>query len=336
MVPEKPSYTSRFALKFAEILGAGLATAVSGYLVAHVGGYLSWPNKPPAPTAAVEALPSGGSKTPERPHTRAAAPAPGEADTHAAAAKDDHAKDFVPAKSAEVSAHATASAAAPADNDEKRSRETSGSHKPVSEAHPAKPAPHETADAKARETPQAKAREEKAVEDQVRAALANVDASRTPSAPPLTPLPAATPLSQTPATSPPQSLVVPANPAVTTAAPAAASAVPPEAPSQPLNTQNAASVAAAVPSAPVVVTPARQSPAEPAPLNAVEIKSLPVAGVAEMSPAASADANNKPDGKPKEADKGFFSAITHLPDMLRADAPDPGGQPPRPPMPVGQ
>jgi hypothetical protein len=363
MVPEKPSYTSRFALKFAEILGAGLATAVSGYLVAHVGGYLSWPNKPPAPTAAVEALPSGGTKTPERPRSHAAAPAPGEADTHTAAAHDDHSKESAPAKAAEVSPPATTATPAPADNDEKRSRGGSASHKAVSEQHPAKPAPHESAEAKARETIDAKAhesaesktretaeaktretseaktREEQAVEEQVRAALANVDASRTPPAAPLTALPAATPLPQTPAK--PQPLTAPTNPAVTTTAPAAAAAVPPKAvppaaPAQPLDTQNAASVSATVPSAPVVVSPAQQSPAEPGPLSTVEIKSLPVAGVAETSPAAPAQPDNEQGGKTKEVDKGFFSAITHLPDMLRADAHGPGNEPPRPPMPVGQ
>lgn len=360
MVPEKPSYTSRFALKFAEILGAGLATAVSGYLIAHVGGYLSWPNKPPAPTSAVEALPS--SKTPEWPHGHAAAPAPAEADAHATAAHDDHAAEPVAAKAAEVSPPATTATATPADNDEKRSRGASASHKAVSEQHPAKPAPHEsaeakahdtvdvkrhenaesksreTAEAKARETSEAKARQEEAVEEQVRAALANVDASRTPPAASLTPLPAATPLPQTSAK--PRPLAAPTN-ALTTTAPAAVStvppqAVPPAAPAQPPDTQNAASVAATVPSAPVMAPPAQQPQAEPGPLTTVEIKPRPVAGIAETSAAAPAQPDSEQRGKTKEADKGFFSAITHLPDMLRADAPGPGNEPPRPPMPVGQ
>ena len=42
-------------------------------------------------------------------------------------------------------------------------------------------------------------------------------------------------------------------------------------------------------------------------------------------------------GKQKiETDKGFFSTIAHLPDVLRANAPGPGTTPPRPPMPVGE
>ena len=52
------SYFSRFVLRFVEIIAAGLATAVSGYLIAHLSGMLSAPG--PAPTAAViQAAPSG-------------------------------------------------------------------------------------------------------------------------------------------------------------------------------------------------------------------------------------------------------------------------------------
>lgn len=389
MVPEKPSYVSRFALKFAEILGAGLATALSGYLVAHVGGYLSWPDKPPAPTTAIETLPSGGTKTAERPRSHAAPP-PAETDIHTIAAHDDHAKDLAAAKAAGVSAPASATAAAPADSDEKHARAASASHKAVSEAHPAKPAPHETADtkahenaeaktretadaktretadakaretaeakaretaeakaretaeAKARETSEAKVRDEEAVEDQVRAALANVDASRTPPAKPLTPPPpVASPIPQMPAISQPPPVIAPTNPASTTTAPAAASTISPQAvpaavPAQPLDTQKAASVAATVPSPPVIGPSAQQSQTEPGPLATVEIKARPVAGIDETPTASPARADNETDGKTKQADKGFFSAITHLPDMLRADAPDPGSPPPRPPMPVGQ
>jgi hypothetical protein len=81
---------------------------------------------------------------------------------------------------------------------------------------------------------------------------------------------------------------------------------------------------------------AQQTPAEPGPLTAVEIKSRPVAGVGETSPGAQTT-NNEPDGKAKgETDKGFFSTIAHLPDMLRTNAHPPSGDPPRPPMPVGE
>jgi len=49
--PESASYFSRFFLKFVEIIAAGLATAASGYLIAHLTGVLSSPG--PAPAAAV-------------------------------------------------------------------------------------------------------------------------------------------------------------------------------------------------------------------------------------------------------------------------------------------
>jgi len=39
-VADKGSYFSRFTLKLVEMVAAGIATAVSGYLVAHLGGYM--------------------------------------------------------------------------------------------------------------------------------------------------------------------------------------------------------------------------------------------------------------------------------------------------------
>ena len=333
MVPEKPAYFSRFALKFAELLGAGIATAVSGYLVAHLGGYLSWPAKAPVPTAAIEAPAGGTARTPDRPRDRAAASAPTE--THAA--PDDRAKEpaRAAAKPAEVSTPVT-TAAVPADNDDKRSH--GASRKPAAEAHAAKPAPHETTEAK---TPA-----QEAVEDQVRAALANVDASRTPA--PNTPTPAATtPAPQTAAIPQPPPIPAPSNPATPASAPTTVLSAPPPVPvavavpaAPPLGIQNAASVAATTPSAPVAVSASpQQTPAEPGPLTTVEIKSLPVAGIGETSSGAqaTADANNEPDGKAKgETDKGFFSIIARLPEMLRTNVHPPSGDPPRPPMPVGE
>ena len=181
MVPEKPAYFSRFALKFAEILGAGIATAVSGYLVAHLGGFLSWPSQPSTPTAAIEVPANATAKTTERHRNRATASVPAETDTRAASVRDEHSKEAArpAAKPAEVSAPAATTATGALDNDEKRSRAASASRKPIADAHAAKPAPKETADPKPapKETAEAKAHEEAAVEDQVRAALANVDAT---------------------------------------------------------------------------------------------------------------------------------------------------------------
>jgi hypothetical protein len=63
-VPDEGSYFSRFTLKFIEITAAGAATAVSGYLIAHVAGFLSPAAVTPAaiPTAVpivVQVAPSG-------------------------------------------------------------------------------------------------------------------------------------------------------------------------------------------------------------------------------------------------------------------------------------
>jgi hypothetical protein len=53
--PDNVSYFSRFFLKFVEIIAAGLATAVSAYLIAHLTGVLSSPG--PAPGATVIQVP---------------------------------------------------------------------------------------------------------------------------------------------------------------------------------------------------------------------------------------------------------------------------------------
>ena len=66
------SYFSRFVLKFLEIVAAGLATAVSGYLIAHLSGVLSTPV--PAPAAAVIQVPPNGSKVSAQPNGQSLAP----------------------------------------------------------------------------------------------------------------------------------------------------------------------------------------------------------------------------------------------------------------------
>jgi hypothetical protein len=54
-VSAEVSYFSRFWVKFIEIIAAGLATAVSGYLIAYLSGALSSPA--PTPAAAVNQVP---------------------------------------------------------------------------------------------------------------------------------------------------------------------------------------------------------------------------------------------------------------------------------------
>ena len=61
--PESGSYFSRFFLKFVEIIAAGLATAVSAYLIAHLIGALSSPG-PAAGAAIIQVAPSATSSPP--------------------------------------------------------------------------------------------------------------------------------------------------------------------------------------------------------------------------------------------------------------------------------
>jgi hypothetical protein len=68
--PDNGSYTSRFLVKFVEIIAAGLATAASGYLIAHLSATLS--SSTPTNDRAVVATPNLGEKAavPAQPATR--------------------------------------------------------------------------------------------------------------------------------------------------------------------------------------------------------------------------------------------------------------------------
>ena len=79
-VPDKVSYFSRFTVKFVEICAASIATAVGGYLVAHLGGYLPWSASPPVP-AAIQAAPNV-SVVPKSPRAQPAPPIATGADEH--------------------------------------------------------------------------------------------------------------------------------------------------------------------------------------------------------------------------------------------------------------
>ena len=72
--------------------------------------------------------------------------------------------------------------------------------------------------------------------------------------------------------------------------------------------------------------PAQQPPVQSEPLTTVEIKSRPIASV---------DASPPQPPAAEEEDKGLFSAIKRIPDLLRSDTPPPSNEAPRPPMPVG-
>jgi hypothetical protein len=223
-VSEEVSYFSRFFAKFAEIIAVGLATAVSGYLIAHLGGLFS----SPAP-GTIQIAPSASEVSLKLP----AQPAP------------------------PVSAEANEQrlAAPPA----QPVRRTVNVTKTVS------PPKHRKSDTSVTES---KPRDEKSVEAQVRAALANIDANR-----------------PAPADVPPHQVDVLPRPAAVGAQP------------RPVDGPPGAGTVAVVPRAADEPRPVQQAPIQSNPLTAVEIKSRPVATV-EALPAPQP-------ARPAEEDKGF-------------------------------
>ena len=275
-VADKSSYFSRFTIKLVEMVAAGIATAVSGYLVAHLGGYLF--SAAPAP-ATVQLAPTTGG-TSKAASTRARAQPAREASADAGEKRHASAPD-AGSPTAPVRTTATAAPAA-------ASR---------------KPAATDTSAAASN------ASDEDTVEAQVRAALANVDASRPAASPP------AAPLHQ--ADAPPAPVAVAAPPADTAA--------------------GAGAVEVAPRTADLAPQPVQQTPVQPDPLTTVEIKSRPVADVGAL-PAAAPDQKDAQENTQQENtqdDSGLLSAIKHIPDLLRASSSASDGDPPRPPRPVG-
>lgn len=272
------SFFSRFTMKFVEVIGAGIATAVTGYLIAHLGlgGLWSTPTRTPevAPASvqmspAVSAVPKSARVQPAQQPASVEVAAPPAAKPDATADKEPAAAEAPPARAAI----------------------------PVRKSGASEPKPHE---AKATEPkPRERDDDTASVEEQVRAALAKVDASRRPPAEPAAPVenPPATPAA---ASMPPPAAALPAAPAAT--------ALPPAPP-----------VVAATPNAPAALAPPL--------VGTVEIKSQPVATV---------DATPTIVEPPAQAeDKGILATLKKIPDMLRP----PSGAtstPPRPPLPVGE
>jgi len=206
-VPDKVSYFSRFTMKFVEIFAATIATAIGGYLVAHLGGYLPWPAREPTP-AAIQAVPSASGVVSK---TSRVQPAP----------------DASPSLKRPARTTVNANPATP-------------SHKPTTTGAPApENKPHEAESPESKrheaESPESKRREAESVEAQVRAALEKVDAHRptppdiapqTVSLPPAPPAAAAEPR---PAEGPVPGTTgaVAVAPPAADAAPGAAEAVPP-------------------------------------------------------------------------------------------------------------
>jgi hypothetical protein len=281
-VPGEASFLSRFTLKFVEIVAAGVATAVSGYIVAHLSGFFPGPAPAVVQAPALQAAPSM--------NATAQSTKPVSVDTEALRLAPQ--PDLKPA--AVAPARATADVTpAPA-------------RKPVA-VEPSAPEtkPHEAAETKPHDAAETKSRSTESLEAQVRAALAKGDSAKP--APAVQSRQAAIPL-DVPRGSPP----------------AEAQPRPPE----------AATGAIAVTPRTADAAP-QQAPVLAEPPAAVEIKTLPVAGVDTApapEPAPQAQAEAQPAGN------DFFSAIKHIPDFLSPESHPqvPADKAPRPPMPVGQ
>ena len=169
-----------------------------------------------------------------------------------------------------------------------------------------KPRAADTAEKRSTDAAADKPRDNESVEAQIRAALANVDASRPPA----------------------ETLTRPtANPV---AAPPGAALQPKPADIPPGAVASTPRAIEAAPQSVVTQPPVQQTPVQPDALPTVEIKSRPVATVDAEPPGQSAAAGAD-DG---QEDKGPFSALKKI--LLRAAGPEPADQAPRPPQPVGE
>lgn len=298
-MPSEGSFLSRFTLKFLEVLAAGFATAVSGFLIAHFAGYFAVPAPAPAvmQPAAIHGVQSGTQGAiPADP----AAPAPAQAPPPAASV---------------INAAPAAVNAAPA---AALHQSTPADELPSSSGTEAKL--HDAAETKPRDA--AKRASAQSFEARVRAALAKVGASPASGDVPRRAAVSPTDSAPRPPAAEPRPLDTPTGsiasaPRPTDSAPRLAPGEPPP-----------SAAATPAPQTPTIQnTGAQNSAVQLAPPAAVEIKSQPVAGVDTNQPAQAA-------AEPAGADQdGNLAAITK---RLRSDKPLSEDQAPRPPMPVGQ
>jgi hypothetical protein len=291
------SYLSRFFVKFVEVSAAGLATAISAYALAHFGGLLS--SSPTPASAPAQTAVQVGSTASEVPWSRRAQPSPS-VEQRSAPQRDTDAAVAQPTP------------------------------KSVKDAKAVPPRKRIKADTSVTETEP----DQKSAEALARAALANVDANR-PAPPDAligpgltdTPAPADIP-SRRPNMPPRQADVGPPQPV----------AAPPRA-----GGMEVAPHAADVQPQPVEISPATGAnlppgarEVRPDSVPPVDIQSRPVAAVDPRSPRADPPREISAPEQPPTADqdKGVFSALKRIPDLLRPDPPA-STETLRPPMPVG-
>jgi hypothetical protein len=359
-VAEKASFISRFFYKILEIMGAAVATAVSGYLVAHLGGFApsqnlggflpsyNQPSKPPAvavapseravpktvpanapasqPATAAQSNQSAAAASPEAADHRPAQPQP---DVAASAPqpprKSATTKVATPARKSAKPETAAPEAGRPRDTTDAKARESADAKAREAEAK------SRDVEAKAREA-EARAREtqdKESVEAQVRAALANVDANP----PRRGDNQGASAQPRSVETSPNTTAAIPPRPLDSPPA-SVGPAVPPRSADLGASAQQPAVQPAAIqspsaqpaPPAPLQVAPVQPPPPQPDALTTVEIKSRPVATI-DTAPAPEA-------APPQQEERGVLSVFKRiLPDFHRPASAD---ETPRPPAPVGE
>jgi hypothetical protein len=341
-------FISRFFYKALEVIGAAIATAVSGYLVAHLGGFM--PSRTQAPTSPAVVVARSEHPVAKSVSTNAPAkePAAGPQPSQSAAAPTPALPD-AERRAAQTPPDATGPATQPARKNSNTKTATTPPRKstkpesataasdaktPDVKTPDVKTSEAKTSEAKTSEAKPHEAEDKDSVEARVKAALANVDANRPPAADATSrrenqsaqPRPVDIAPSTT-AAIPPRPLDSP--PAATGSATQPRSADLGSPAQQPM-TQPAApqSPAAQTPPAPVQATPVQPTqPQQPDALTSVEIKSRPVATIDTLPAAPEA-------APPQEEEKGVLSIFKHiLPDLRRPASTD---EAPRPPAPVGQ
>jgi hypothetical protein len=336
------TYLSRFFVKFIEISAAGVATAVSGYVLAHLTGYMNAPQPVALQSPAALQIPATSQVRAAAPVTVSAAPVAAPVTTPAPLAS----APASPAPTAPVRVIATTPQqqdaksaplrkSLPADKPADTANASDGQPRSadaiaaevraalakVDAAHPAKAdAAHPTkgdakvdakVDAKADTRPEAAPR---------RAERPAEVATRTPAAD-AKPRPVETPTGAI--------ANIPRSDAPRPETPRAAEITPPSAPPQ--FAPQPQPVPQPQPASQSVTQPGPQAPMQIAPpTTTVEIKSVPVAGVDATQPSEQTDAQAQP------TDGGLFSIFKRLPEKLRDDKPLPADQAPRPPADVGQ
>jgi hypothetical protein len=354
-VAEKAGFFSRFFYKILEIMGAAVATAVSGYFVAHLGGFLPSQNQlPPRPEVAIapseHSVPKStpintpASQTATAPQPTQSASTPPSPEPRPPSSQQEatgSAGQTVVRKTAKAPPARKSGKAETAATEPSRPHETTDAKpRETTETKPrdsAEVKPRDPAEAKARDSAETKPRDaedRESVEARVRAALANVDANRPQAAevPPRHGEGQAGAGSARPAeASPGATAAIPARPLEL---PSASANVGASAGQQPhsadigpgglqptAGSQSPAVQPAAVSGQTGPAQPA--APQQPEALTAVEIKSRPVATV---------DTPRVSEAPPPE-EKGVFSALKRiLPDFSHPASND---EAPRPPAPVG-